>query len=185
MVVQFKNTPNQCVTIDGKEQWISRSVTVLPVILLVKGQGIYVPLNKRGVALPDEVGKWGLPGGYLDYDETAGEAVIRECWEEMGLNLLDLADRHRLVGSLEQPTYVFSQPSRKQNVTLRFTMIFFLADGADLPILDPQVGSDEVEAAQWFTLAEALSMQLAFRHHEVIQVCLDTVFQGELVGVGE
>jgi 8-oxo-dGTP diphosphatase len=178
--VQFKNTPNQCVTIDGKEQWISRSVTVLPVILMVQGQAIYVPLNKRGIALPDEVGKWGLPGGYLDYNETAGEAVLRECWEEMGLNLLALAEEHRLVGSLEQPTYVFSQPLRKQNVTLRFTLLFFLEASAELPRLNPQVGTDEVEEARWFPLAEALSTELAFRHHEVIQICLDTVFRADL-----
>lgn len=28
---------------------------------------------------------WGLPGGGLEYGETAGDAVIREVWEETGL----------------------------------------------------------------------------------------------------
>lgn len=31
-----------------------------------------------------ESGKWGLPGGYLDRDETAGEGAIRELREETG-----------------------------------------------------------------------------------------------------
>ncbi|MEM9164375.1 MAG: NUDIX domain-containing protein, partial [Cyanobacteria bacterium P01_F01_bin.4] len=92
--MKFKNRPNRCLDIQGEELWISRSVTVLPVILFVQETGIYVPLNKRGKALPDEVGKWALPGGYLDYDETAGEAVMREVWEELGLNIPALKEQH-------------------------------------------------------------------------------------------
>lgn len=30
---------------------------------------------------------WGLPGGGLEYGESAGDAVIREVWEETGLNV--------------------------------------------------------------------------------------------------
>jgi 8-oxo-dGTP diphosphatase len=30
---------------------------------------------------------WGLPGGSLEYGEHPEEAVIREVWEEMGLNV--------------------------------------------------------------------------------------------------
>ncbi len=30
---------------------------------------------------------WGLPGGGLEYGETAEHAVIREVWEETGLNV--------------------------------------------------------------------------------------------------
>ncbi|MEM9903950.1 MAG: NUDIX hydrolase [Cyanobacteria bacterium P01_D01_bin.44] len=176
--MKFNNRPNRCLNIQGEELWISRSVTVLPVILFVQETDIYVPLNKRGTALPDEVGKWGLPGGYLDYDETAGEAVIREVWEELGLNILALKEQHRLEGCLEQPTYVFSEPRRRQNVTLRFSLLFFLKD--NLPDLSPQVGPDEVEDARWFALEDALTTELAFKHHEVIQICLETDFKGYL-----
>ncbi|NEP15663.1 MAG: NUDIX hydrolase [Leptolyngbya sp. SIO4C1] len=181
--MKFKNRPNRCFNIDGEELWISRSVTVLPVLLFVQQGGIFVPLNKRGQALPDEVGKWGLPGGYLDYDETAGEAVVREVWEELGLDILTLQLEHTLKGSLEQPTYVFSQPRHRQNVTLRFSLLFFLKSGTELPVLDPQVGTDEVEDAQWFDLEAALGMSLSFRHEQVIRDCLETDFKESLQAV--
>jgi 8-oxo-dGTP diphosphatase len=178
--VIFTNTPNQCLSIDGKEYWISRSITVIGVLFFVVGDRVYVPLGLRGNALPDEVGKWGLPGGYLDYDETVGGALLREVWEELGLNLLDLQSKHRFLGSLEQPYFIFSDPIRLQNVTLRFPLLFFVDHEADLPSLQPKVQEDEVAQTHWFTLKEALGMDLAFCHQDVMQHCLDHCFSTEL-----
>jgi 8-oxo-dGTP diphosphatase len=164
--------------IDGQEAWVSRSITVLAVLIVAIANQAYVPLGLRGLALPDEIGKWGLPGGYLDYDETAGEAVIREVWEELGLNLLELQTLHQWYGSLEQPYYVSSEPIRKQNVTLRFPLLFILEETCELPKLQPQVPKDEVAQTAWVSLEEALRMDLAFGHQEVIQHGLDGYFKG-------
>lgn len=178
--MKFNNTENRCITVDGKELWISRSVTVLPVLIFVVGEqklaNAYVPLGKRGHALPDEVGKWCLPGGYLDFDETAGGAVQREIWEEMGLNVPALQAAHTFIGQLDQPYFVFSEPRRRQNVTLRFPLLFNLADGTALPTLNPQVGAEEVSETQWFGLEEALAMELAFDHQVIMADCLAGYF---------
>lgn len=178
--MKFNNIENRCIQLAGETLWISRSVTVLPVLIFVLGEpklaNAYVPLGQRGQALPDEVGKWGLPGGYLDYDETAGEAVMREIWEELGLNILALQVEHRFVGQLDQPYFVFSEPIRRQNVTLRFPLMFLLEAGAALPALNPRVGVDEVAEARWFGLAEALAMPLAFGHEEIMADCLAGYF---------
>lgn len=136
----------------------------------------YVPLGQRGTDLPDEQGKWGLPGGYLDYDETAGGAVVREIWEELGLDIPTLLTQYRFEGSLEQPYFVSSEPRRRQNVTLRFPLMFFLESTAELPKLQPQVSKGEVVEARWVALEEALSMQLAFNHQDVMRQCLDTYY---------
>lgn len=42
-------------------------------------------LGKRGV--DPERGKWGLPGGYVDYAEDPAQAAVREFIEETGLTV--------------------------------------------------------------------------------------------------
>lgn len=41
-------------------------------------------LVKRAQTLSLEAGKWALPGGFLDRDETAAQGVLRELIEETG-----------------------------------------------------------------------------------------------------
>jgi len=50
--------------------------------LVVKADKIL--LVKRGDDTLLEAGKWALPGGYLERDETAAEAATRETLEETG-----------------------------------------------------------------------------------------------------
>ncbi len=44
-------------------------------------------LTKRTAKLRRHSGQWALPGGRLDEGETAFEAAVRECQEELGLSL--------------------------------------------------------------------------------------------------
>lgn len=175
-MTKFSSTPNRCVIVDGEELWISRSVTVLAILIVICDGNAYVPLNKRGPDLPSEVGKWCLAGGYLDYDETIGGAVLREVWEELGLDLQALQANHRLVGSLDQPSLVFSEPRRSQNITMHYPLMVFLNPDTDLPLLAPQVSAGEVTDVAWVPLEKALAMDLAFNHQEILQYFLSTKF---------
>ena len=77
----------------GKEEWISRAMAVLVTVFAQDQNGeIYVLANQRGPSTPDPEfrGCWCVPCGYLDYDETLKEAVIRECFEETGIKLNSL-----------------------------------------------------------------------------------------------
>ena len=173
--MKFKSTPNRCIQHKGEEIWISRSVTVLPVLFFVSKGVRYVPLGLRGKDLPEAVGLWGLPGGYLDYDETTTQAVYREVWEELGLDLPQLVENFRFEGDLDQPYEVYSAPLRRQNVTLKYALMFHLED-ADLPQLNPQVSQGEVVEAKWVEVETALNMTLAFNHHDVMKDCLERYY---------
>lgn len=35
----------------------------------------------------DHPGKWALPCGYIDWNESIHQALVREIWEELGLNI--------------------------------------------------------------------------------------------------
>jgi 8-oxo-dGTP diphosphatase len=147
--MQFQNKPNQAV-------FISRSVAVL-VVPIYKYEGLYlVPLGKRSNKVSD-AGKWCLPCGYLDWNESAYEAAIREAWEELGLDLSAYLP--------EQPWYVNSDPNAddRQNVTLRFGAVI---ECETLPVLKT---SEEVDEAMWCLIEAAIkSTNLAFNQNQVI-----------------
>lgn len=175
-MAKFFSTPNRCVNVNGEELWISRSITVLAILVFIRDSQAYVPLNKRGPDLPSEVGKWCLAGGYLDYDETIGGAVMREVWEELGLDLGYFQSHHRLEGSLDQPSLVFSEPLRSQNVTMHYPLMVFLNSGCVLPKLAPQVSQGEVTDVSWFAVEDVLTMELAFNHQDILRRCLANEF---------
>jgi len=112
---KFNNKPNEVIEHDGRKIWLSRSCAVVGMVWLnVEGQ-IYILINKRGKGASDNVGKYNLPCGYLDYDETLLEASIREIYEETGLNI---GNRYSFS---EQPIFVSSDvTNNRQNVSNYF-----------------------------------------------------------------
>jgi 8-oxo-dGTP diphosphatase len=70
-------------------------------------------MMKRGPAAKNEVGKWEIPGGAIEFGETFAEGIKREIKEEIGvevevLELLDLCD-HILPDEHQHwvsPTYI-------------------------------------------------------------------------------
>lgn len=105
-----------------------------------------------------ETGKWGLPGGFLDRDETAGEGVLRELLEETGWE-----------GKIISLFRINTNPNRpkedRQNVAFDF-------------IIKPTrlVGSKDSESSkvEWIPFDKLLKFDLfAFDHGESIKLFLD------------
>jgi len=147
----FSNRPNQAV-------YLSRSVAVMIVPIFRVNKISWVPLGKRSGKVSDS-GKWSLPCGYLDWDESGSEAAVREAYEELGLDLRSLISDH--------PWFVQSDPEMdaRQNVTLRFGCV---VDADQLPKLT--IDGSEVVSAEWCKLSDAVVRNdLAFNHASIIR----------------
>ncbi len=120
-------------------------------ILLVKRAGPWV-----------ETGKWALPGGFLDSDESSQEAAVREVKEETGYE----SEVIKLFMVNDNPCRPHEQ--NRQNVALIYLM---------KPLKQIGQPDDEVSEVKWFDLDQLPPAQdFAFDHLETIrryQVSLD------------
>ncbi len=130
------------------------------------GAVIYSPLKGKNIILLTKRNiepfkhHWCLPGGHIEYFENVLEAVKREIDEETSL-----AFDPGFLGYFEE---VF--PERDiHNVVLMF---YGMAKG------EPQKDDTEVSDIGWFSLNEALAMDLAFGHNEVLLAYKDIIVEG-------
>jgi ADP-ribose pyrophosphatase YjhB (NUDIX family) len=93
---------------------------------------------------------WALPGGYMDFDETAGEACLRELAEETGIK----AGGVFFIGE-------FSQPGRHPEQCV--SLAFLIREWTGTP-----AAADDAAAARWFPLSN-LPSNLAFDHSKIIE----------------
>jgi len=160
----FRNRENHHFVVDGQEIWNSRSVAVVASVIARMAGRRYAALLERGPALPDEVGKLALPGGYLDWDETLLDAARREVWEEVGLDVADWAPART-------PWRIHDEPLRRQNVTMHF---YFTREVEALPALTHEhAAPEEITRTLWMPVEEAMELSLAFGHQLVLKALLE------------
>lgn len=97
-------------------------------------------------------GQWAFPGGFMNIDETAEAAAVRELQEETGITL-----------SETDIFQVGAYTAVDRDLRERVITIAYLAE-IDAPV--PVKGSDDAARAQWFPL-DALP-PLAFDHAEIL-----------------
>ena len=123
---------------------------------LIEKDGALLLVKRAGDIL--ETGKWGLPGGFLDRDETASQGGLRELLEETGWE-----------GEIVSLFRVNTNPNRpkedRQNVAFDF-------------IVKPVrlVGGQDAESSkvEWIPIEKLLSFdKFAFDHGESIQLYLN------------
>ena len=173
----FKNRPNLPKKLeDGGVIWDSRSVAVVASVVVKAMDGdLYILAGKRGKGSFDHAGEWNLPCGYLDWDENGTEAVIREVYEETGLDLTKYISEYSLLcNNLKEPWFVNTSPKEnRQNVALRYGCII---SSSELPELTTEHSEqDEVEELQWIHQDEIDNYTWAFNHDDVIKIYLDKV----------
>lgn len=133
---------NFSVKVEGKEYWISRSVATCTFVFKIKGDELFVLVEKRGKGAADNQGKLCSVCGYLDFDENLTDCAIRELKEETGF----IANKDRL-----QFMYINSEPESdsKQNVTVHY--VYFAKSNENFDT-DRAVGGEENEVSEvkWF-----------------------------------
>jgi 8-oxo-dGTP diphosphatase len=98
-------------------------------------------------------GRWALPGGFMDMDETLEEAAVRELEEETGLSGIELKQLHAFSALDRDP--------RHRTVSVAFYGV--LENDQVLA----RAGSDAKEA-EWFKLNDM--PPLAFDHDRIMEV---------------
>lgn len=138
-------------------------VTVDLAVFTIRNGALSVLLIERG----DEpyLGKWALPGGFIEPDEDAATAAWRELAEETGVE--------QWAGHLEQ-LKTYSAPDRDPR-----HRIVSVAHVAFAPNLPAPVAGDDARNARWWAVDDVLggedAPELAFDHAEILEDALERV----------
>ena len=163
--MKFGNRQNECVMLqDGRTVWLSRAVAINVILLLEMNNQLFVAMEQRGPNSADFQGMWCLPCGYLDWDEYAHEAVRREVWEEIGIDILDLMEEKCIAHYIFQPWHVNTSPAEnRQNVSLSHAIHF---TDTDFPRLTLGEQEGESSATEWKPVSWIYENQdlIAFNH---------------------
>jgi len=174
--MEFKNKPNIAHKLpDGKILWESRSVAVVSCIFTKVYDDIYVLAAKRGKGSADYQGLWNVPCGYIDYNEDGTSAVIREVYEETGLELFKYINTNNLIiNNLYQPWFVNTDPNEnRQNISLRYGCVLKLNQ---LPELNSENSEpDEIEELKWIYIDNINDYKWAFNHNRLIEDYYDKI----------
>lgn len=150
--IVFNNRENKPYETPDGIKWHSRSVAVTASLFFVYNEEVYVLAEKRSEKM-DSPGLWCIPCGYLDWDETGRQAVIREIYEETGLYMDNY--RHLAFLNLDHPYYVSTFPSEnRQNVVLNYVGLY------RFPVLEKKQFDELVKQAESFSSNEVDRVKL-------------------------
>lgn len=137
------------------------ALTVDCIIFGLDKKDLKVLLIKRGHE--PFIGKWALPGGFVDMGEDLYDAALRELEEETGVKDVFI-----------EQLYTFGKQKRDPRGRVVSVAYYALVNLSEHPV---QASSDADEAA-WFKLDEL--PELAFDHEEIMDVAVKRL-HGKLV----
>ena len=128
------------------------AVTADCIVFACQNEKTQVLLIKRGSEPCKDM--WALPGGFMNIDESAEEAAIRELKEETGIDVKEVTQ----VGAYSK----VERDPRERVITIAFYTVI------DNPV--KAVGQDDAKQAEWFTLDNLPT--LAFDHSEILSAAI-------------
>ena len=128
------------------------AVTADCIVFACQNEKTQVLLIKRGSEPCKDM--WALPGGFMNINESAEEAAIRELKEETGIDVKEVTQ----VGAYSK----VDRDPRERVITIAFYTVI------DNPV--KAVGQDDAKQAEWFTLDNLPT--LAFDHSEILSAAI-------------
>ena len=141
----------------GTTLWSGRYCAVCGIVWINHPiDGSIVLVTKRGSGAADFQGKWCLPCGYLEADETGKEGLCREIKEETG---------YEIPPAFFKLEDVQTDPSEcnKGNVT-----IIYSVELSTFPVHGLQY-TEEVSKVKWISTEKLHEYEWAFNHNELIK----------------
>jgi 8-oxo-dGTP diphosphatase len=133
------------------------SLTVDIVVFSIQEKRLHILLIQRGKE--PYLGKWALPGGFVNIDESLVSAAARELEEETGLKNV-----------LLKQLFTFGEPDRDPRG--RVISVSYYSILKELVNIEVGGGGD-ADQARWFPVDEL--PHLAFDHYEIISHALVTL----------
>lgn len=136
------------------------AVMVDAVVFGLGAKGLQLILIRRKSA--PYKGRWALPGGHVEAQETVEQAVLRELGEETGVG-----------GVFFQQLHTFSGPKRDPREPTVSVAFYVLLDPDNFTRWKELKAGSDAKEARWFDITELPA--LAFDHHEILQMAVDRV----------
>lgn len=185
--IQDENHPHY-----GKTLWSGRYCAVTGVLFWVKNpinfyswlfdytnevlDEVYVLIEKRGTGAADFRGKWCMPCGFLECDESGEEGISREFYEETGIKVS--SKNWTLFNVQTNP-----EKCNNGNVTIRYSMDirneYDINDAKDLPkpnYKNINGEANEVADVKWIKLSEIDNYEWCFNHDELLKELFSNIF---------
>lgn len=177
--IKFNNIPNEKISIayhrnDGSKfhtsAWVSRSLAVTGLVVFNDN----VLVVKRSINMYTEPGKLCLPCGYIDWNESGYDAMVREVYEETSLYLPDY-ESYLIHNNDKNPVYVESRPEmdKNQNISLIYLSYYNIA-GNELPNIT-DFKCSETSKVFWMKFNDVInhmeypSNAWAFNHDKIVK----------------
>lgn len=174
----------------GKTLWSGRYCAVTGILFWMKNplkycwendgtelrDEVYVLIEKRGIGAADFKGKWCMPCGFLECDETGEQGLSREFYEETGIKV-DYRNWN-LFNIQTNP-----EKCNNGNVTIRYSMNIRYnqevnsVDELPKPNYKNINGEvNEVAEVKWIKLSEIDNYEWCFNHDELIKEFFQNIF---------
>ena len=95
---------------------------------------------------------WCIPGGHIDFGETAQQAVIREAKEETGLTF--------------KPKFLGYRDEIYPDINWHGEVLIFYGEAEG----NEKIDGEEITDIKWVDIEEASNMKLAFEHQKTLQM---------------